>query len=195
MPRSCTPCWKAQVVPEFYDRDSGGMPRAWLARIRRSMAVLTPRFSATRMLHDYLEQAYLPAAAALRRRLADGAAAATAMRAWERRLHRGWRSLHIGASDVAAEADGWSFLVPVYLGEIAAEDVRVELYADPAPDAPGPAAVAMLRGAPVPGAVNGFSYAVRIATARPRTDFTVRIVPYHIEARVPAEMPLIRWQE
>ena len=30
--------------------------------------------------------------------------------------------------------------------------------------------------------------------ARPRTDFTVRIVPFHPEARVPTELPLIRWQ-
>ena len=186
---------EGQVLPEFYHRDGEGIPRAWLARIRRSMAMLSPRFGATRMLHDYLEQAYLPAAAALRRRLADGAAVATALRAWERRLHRGWKSLHIGTPDVAAEADGWSFRVPVYLGEIAAEDVCVELYGDPAPDAPGPAVVPLARGAPVPGAVNGFTYAGRIATARPRTDFTVRIVPYHNEARVPAEMPLIRWQE
>ncbi len=194
-----------EVAPAFYDRDPAGIPRAWIARIRRGMAVLAPRFSATRMLRDYLEQAYLPASAALRRRLADAAAAARSLRAWERRLHHGWKSLHIGAPDMTAEADGWSCHVPVYLGEIAAEDVRVELYADPprsdAPgDAPGNApgaapSVALARGAPVAGAVNGFTYAGRVVTTRPRRDFTVRILPSHPEARVPAELPLIRWQE
>jgi starch phosphorylase len=186
------------VLPEFYDRDRGGVPRAWIARIRRSMAVLAPRFGATRMLRDYLEQAYLPAAAALRRRLADGAAGARGLRQWELRVRRGWNSLHIGAPDVAREADGWSFRVPVYLGEIAAGDVRVELYADPAPGAGAaapPVVVALTQGGPLPGAVNGFTYAGQVATARPSRDFTVRIIPCHPEARVPAELPLIRWQE
>jgi len=183
-----------EVLPAFYHRDAAGIPRAWLARIRRSMAVLSPRFSATRMLRDYLEQAYLPAAAALRRRLADGAAAARSLGAWEHRLRRGWKSLHIGTPDMIAEADGWACHVPVYLGEIAAEDVRVELYADPAGSAPA-LALALARGAPVAGAVNGFTYTGRVVAARPRTDFTVRIVPCHAEARVPTELPLIRWQE
>ncbi len=183
-----------EVLPAFYDRDAAGIPRAWLARIRRSMAVLSPRFSATRMLRDYLEQAYLPAAAALRRRLADGAAAARSLRAWEHRLRRGWKSLHIGTPDMTAEADGWACQVPVYLGEIDAEDVRVELYADPAGTAPA-VALALVRGAPVLGAVNGFTYTGRVAAARPRTDFTVRILACHPDARVPAELPLIRWQE
>jgi len=182
-----------EVLPAFYDRDAAGIPRAWLARIRRSMAVLSPRFSATRMLRDYLEQAYLPAAAALRRRLVDGAAAARSLHAWEHRLRRGWKSLHIGTPDMTAEVDGWACHVPVYLGEIAAEDVRVELYADPAGTAPA-LALALARGAPVLGAVNGFTYTGRVAAARPRTDFSVRILPWHPEARVPAELPLIRWQ-
>ncbi|HVB69664.1 MAG TPA: alpha-glucan family phosphorylase [Acetobacteraceae bacterium] len=111
-----------EVLPAFYDRDATGIPRAWLARIRRSMAVLSPRFSATRMLRDCLDQAYLPAAA-LRRRLADGAAVARSLRAWEHPLRRGWKSLHIGTPDMIAEADGWACHVPVYRGEIAAEDV------------------------------------------------------------------------
>ncbi|MDE2580307.1 MAG: alpha-glucan family phosphorylase [Rhodospirillales bacterium] len=183
-----------QVLPAFYDRDAAGIPRAWLTRVRQSMARLSPQFSATRMLRDYLDQAYLPAAAAVRRRLADGAAVAKALRQWERRLHHGWKSLHIGRSDATAEEDGWSFCVPVYLGEVDAADIRVELYADAGPDTP-PQAIPLDRGGPVAGAVNGYTYTGRVATARPRTDFTVRILPYHPEARVPVELPLIRWQE
>ncbi len=182
-----------EVLPAFYDRDGAGIPRGWLARIRRSMAVLSPRFSATRMVHDYLELAYLPAVAALRRRLADGAAVAQALQQWEYRLRHGWKTLHIGVPEVTVEADGWSFLVPVYLGEIAPEDVRVELYADSSGSAPV-LIVSLTRGEPVPGTINGFSYAGRVSTGRPQEDFTVRIVPYHPEARVPLELPLIFWQ-
>jgi glycogen phosphorylase len=51
-----------EVVPEYFDRDADGLPRAWLARMRRSMATTLWNFSTTRMLHEYTEQLYLPAA-------------------------------------------------------------------------------------------------------------------------------------
>jgi starch phosphorylase len=49
---------ESEVVPEFYDRDVGGIPRAWTARIKRSMRTLIPAFSATRMLADYEARVY-----------------------------------------------------------------------------------------------------------------------------------------
>jgi starch phosphorylase len=47
-----------QVVPTFYDRDDDGLPVAWLARVRASLKTLGPRFSATRMLSEYLSGPY-----------------------------------------------------------------------------------------------------------------------------------------
>ena len=182
-----------EVLAEFYARDGAGIPRAWIARIRRSMAVLSPRFSATRMLRDYLEQAYLPAAKALRLRLADGAAQARALADWEARLRRSWPRLHIGTPEVAVTGEGFTLLVAVYLAEIDAADVRVELYADPTATDPA-TPIPLAREAPVPGAANGFTYAARVMTPRPASDFTVRILPAHPAARLPAELPLIRWQ-
>ncbi|MBV9002756.1 MAG: alpha-glucan family phosphorylase [Solirubrobacterales bacterium] len=46
------------VLPAFYDRDEHGLPVAWLARIRASLKTLAPRFSATRMLSEYLSGPY-----------------------------------------------------------------------------------------------------------------------------------------
>ncbi|HET8996993.1 MAG TPA: alpha-glucan family phosphorylase, partial [Acetobacteraceae bacterium] len=181
------------VLPEFYTREAG-IPRAWIARVRQSIAALAPRFSATRMVQDYLTQGYLPAAAALRRRLADGAAVAHDLRQWERRLHRGWRHPHIGTPEISREADGWSWALSVYLGEIGPDDIRVELYADATATAPAQT-VALTRGTPITGSVGGFFYTGRVATTRPPEDYTPRIVPFHAEARVPAELPLIFWKE
>ena len=56
-----------EVIPEFYARDANGLPAAWVARMRESMARLTPRFSANRTVREYIERHYLPAAAAYRR--------------------------------------------------------------------------------------------------------------------------------
>ncbi len=47
-----------EVVPQFYERDERGIPGPWIARIRASLKVLGPRFSAARMLRQYLEGPY-----------------------------------------------------------------------------------------------------------------------------------------
>ena len=62
-----------EVVPRYYERDPLGRPVAWVELMRRSMAASLWRFSTTRMLHDYVETMYLPAAEAAR----ETAAAAT----------------------------------------------------------------------------------------------------------------------
>jgi starch phosphorylase len=51
-----------EIVPSYYERDAEGLPRRWLAVMRRAMATALWRFSTTRMLHEYTEQLYLPAA-------------------------------------------------------------------------------------------------------------------------------------
>ena len=50
------------VVPLYYDRDRDGLPRAWIARMKRAIRTLGWRFSADRMVMDYVRQAYIPAA-------------------------------------------------------------------------------------------------------------------------------------
>jgi starch phosphorylase len=68
-----------EVIPLFYERNAEGIPERWLARVRASMRRLIPRFSAERMVRDYVERYYVPAAAAAAaprapRRRARGAA-------------------------------------------------------------------------------------------------------------------------
>ena len=55
-----------EVIPSYYERDADGLPTAWLGWMQRSMAKAIWRFSSTRMLHEYAEQMYLPAAASAR---------------------------------------------------------------------------------------------------------------------------------
>ncbi len=51
-----------EVIPLYYDRDRDGLPRQWIARMKRAIATLGWRFSADRMVMDYVLQAYIPAA-------------------------------------------------------------------------------------------------------------------------------------
>ncbi|MGO8917352.1 MAG: alpha-glucan family phosphorylase [Stellaceae bacterium] len=183
-----------RVVPQFYDRDAEGVPRAWVGRIRRSMAVLTPRYCSTRMVHEYITKAYLPGAQALRERLAGAAELAKSLAHWERRVRLAWASLHIGTTAVAREDDSLTFAVPVYLGEMPSDDVRVEIYADPR-KGDAPEIIELVRGEQIAGAVNGYVYTGRASSTRPSEDFTVRIVPHHSGVRVPTELALIFWQK
>ncbi|MDP1568791.1 MAG: alpha-glucan family phosphorylase [Vicinamibacterales bacterium] len=50
------------VVPAFYDRDARGVPTRWMQVVREAMRSNLPRFSSRRMLKDYIQQMYLPAA-------------------------------------------------------------------------------------------------------------------------------------
>ncbi len=50
---------REEVVPTWYDRDEHGLPRGWIRRMKRSIAVCLPRFNTHRMVADYVKQAYL----------------------------------------------------------------------------------------------------------------------------------------
>ncbi len=47
-----------EVIPTFFDRDSAGVPRKWIQKIRRAMATLVPQFSTRRMVKEYAEKYY-----------------------------------------------------------------------------------------------------------------------------------------
>lgn len=47
-----------EVIPRFYDRDEGGLPRRWIAMMKRSIETLAPRFSSDRMVAEYVERIY-----------------------------------------------------------------------------------------------------------------------------------------
>ncbi|MGA8758129.1 MAG: alpha-glucan family phosphorylase [Stellaceae bacterium] len=183
-----------EVVPEFYARDETGLPRRWLERMRRSMALLTPAFSSSRMAHHYVEQYYLGAAREVRRRTADRGEAARAMRGWELHLQQHWSGMHIGEPALSRDDRAWNFSLPVYLGEIGPEDVTVQLYADPR-NSKAPFVAELVRGEPIIGAANGHIYLGTVPATRSAEDYTVRIIPCHSGAHVPAELPLILWQK
>jgi len=181
-----------QVVPEFYQRDTDGIPRAWVARIRESLAQLTPRFSSNRMLAEYLERLYLPAAVNFRGRSERHLQLAKGLRQWHGTLRRDWHAIHWGNVEVAPAGTEHAFRVQVYLGDIPPEAVRVEVYADPRSDGPARRHALQVDHA-LSGAAGGFLYVGTVAADRPAGDYTPRVVPFHAAAVLPAEAPLVRW--
>jgi len=107
-----------EVIPEFYTRDENGIPNAWIARIRESMAQLTPRFSANRTVREYTEQHYLPAAAVYRGRAADKGAAGRRVVDWQHALEQEWAQLRFGEVTIETTEGQHVFEVQLDLGEL-----------------------------------------------------------------------------
>jgi starch phosphorylase len=180
-----------QVVPEFYTREAKGIPTQWLARMRESMAMLTPRFSANRAVRQYTEEYYLPAAVTYAARKANNGAVGAQGADWERALADGWRTIEFGELRVETRDGEHHFEVQVGLGKIAPQDVCVELYAD-MPEGDG-FRLEMTRGDKLINNQNGWLYRAEVPATRPASDFTPRIIPQRPGIAVPLEVNHILW--
>ncbi|MEO6787721.1 MAG: alpha-glucan family phosphorylase [Chthoniobacteraceae bacterium] len=181
-----------EVIPEFYTRNEEGIPTAWVARMRESMARLTQRFSANRAVCEYTERYYLPAATAYLSRLNNKGAIGKGMVGWKHDLEQKWNMLHFGEVKVKTNGNQHAFEIQVYCGDLDPNAVRVELYAD-VNDKP-PVRQEMKRGPNLSGAANGYTYSAAVSAGRPATDYTARVIPHYDGAAIPLEEASIRWQ-
>jgi starch phosphorylase len=182
-----------EVIPEFYARDADGVPVAWVRRMRESMARLTPRFSADRTVRDYVEQHYLPAAAAYQARLADQGALGRRIVDWQCHLDRTWPRLSFGGMSVATRAGQHAFSVDVDLVDMYRTDVRVELYANGVAGGDPERHAMQLTGRS--GERSGSAtFIATVPADRPATDYTARLIPELPGVQVPLESTHILWQ-
>lgn len=182
-----------EVIPEFYTRDAQGIPTAWVARMRESMAQLTPRFSTNRAVCEYTEQHYLPAAAAYRERAANQGAVGVELVEWQHALKQKWAALRFGEMKLETDSEQHSFEAQVYLDDLDPEAVRVELYANGVAGA-APERVEMQRVRQLVGATNGYAYRAEVPATRPASDYTARVIPHRDGVAVPLEEGHILWQ-
>jgi starch phosphorylase len=183
---------EGQVIPEFYTRNQQGIPTAWVARMRESMAQLTSHFSANRAVREYTEGHYLPAATAFHERAADKGAIGEQVVNWLNDLEQNWATLRFGEAKVATEAGGYAFEIEVYLGNLDQNSLRVELYADGVNG--GKPEHLEMRPGPQLSEANSYVFYARVPARRPASDYTVRAVPYHAGVAIPLETARILWQ-
>ena len=183
-----------EVVPEFYSRDEQGIPRAWVSRMRESMAQLTPAFSTARVVRQYTEEHYMLAATAFSKRAANQSSLGVELRNWQAELKNHWSGLRFGSATVEEQGRQHFFQVQVFLGGLDPESVNVELYAESL-NGGAPVLEIMGRGELLIGSSNGFLYTLRIPANRPARDYTPRMVPRHNGALVPLEAPFMLWHD
>ncbi|MCV7229946.1 glycosyltransferase family 1 protein [Mycolicibacterium komossense] len=91
------------VTPRFYDRDDRGVPNRWVEMVRHTLQTLGPKVLASRMVRDYTQMYYGPAARSLRATVGAGVAgahsgpfgAARELAAYRKRVEAAWPKIEI----------------------------------------------------------------------------------------------------
>jgi len=121
-----------EVIPCFYERESGGLPLRWLKRMKASMKMAMQDFSAQRMVNQYSQRFYQPGTQQYHALLADQAKLAVAKSQANERLTKLWKEIVIDFPVLQTEGtlrvgDQLHINVLVNLGQIKPDEVDVEL--------------------------------------------------------------------
>jgi starch phosphorylase len=122
-----------ELVPLFYERDEGGLPRGWIARMKRSIATVGPFFNTGRMVEEYTARLYDPAARRFAAMTEGGLAKARALCEWKSRVAAAWPAVRIESVSNSAprpirSGQEVGMSADVHLGALAPGDVVVEAY-------------------------------------------------------------------
>jgi starch phosphorylase len=190
-----------QIAPRFYDRGDDGVPTRWVANIRHTLATLSPELSAGRMVREYVERLYLPAASAARAISAKRYQPARDLAAWKARVTAAWPEVHVthvesGGVDASPQVgETLQVRAVVQLDGLSPDDVAVELVHGRARDGDELVDVHTVEleldsmDAATPGLAH---YAGTVELARSGSfGYTVRVVPRHALLASPAELGLI----
>ncbi|MFJ3931751.1 MULTISPECIES: alpha-glucan family phosphorylase [unclassified Streptomyces] len=192
-----------RVAPRFYDRGAGGLPDRWIEMVRRTLATLGPKVLAGRMVREYVERLYVPAAEA-HRAMEPGAAEELA--GWKARVRAAWAQVAVGHVEAADQEapDGTAgtaglgstltLRVQACLGDLAPEDVEVQVVAgrvDP-DDAIRDARSFPLKPAGGPDLEGRWVYEGPLALDRTGPfGYTVRVLPAHRLLPAGADLGLV----
>jgi glycogen phosphorylase len=194
------------VAPLFYETGADGLPHRWLEMVAHTFAGLGPRAQAARMVREYVETLYVPAARASRA-LADAPgqvpfAAARDLAAWKHRVRAAWTDVkieHIEAGDGERGPGEWlPVRASVALGKLSPEDVTVEVVSGRVTDEEDivePEAHPMTPNGAAAGE-GTVRYAGEARLGRPGPfGYTVRVVPCHALLASTAELGLVTYPD
>lgn len=189
-----------QVVPTFYERVEGPVPRRWVRRVKASLVSLGPRVVASRMVRDYVHDMYEPVARRADALVAGGHARARALAAWKARVQAGWDDVRVvDVSTDSALADlgvERSVDAVVALGSLTGDDVQVQLVHGPVgpSDEIAHAHLLAMRLVELDDTPGHYRYSGNFTCEHAgRYGVNVRVVPAHPDLADPAEMGCIAW--
>ncbi|MFH9292696.1 alpha-glucan family phosphorylase [Streptomyces sp. NPDC017520] len=189
-----------RVAPRFYDRGAGGLPDRWIEMVRSTLVNLGPRVLAGRMVREYVERLYAPAAQS-RRALDPGAARDLAQ--WKAKVRAAWRGVSVdhveSVTDTAAGGSAelgasLALRVRIALGGLEPDDVEVQVVAGrvDSGDAIADAQTFPLKPAGGQDLEDRWLYEGPLALDRTGPyGYTVRVLPAHPLLATSAELGLV----
>ncbi|MGC5002435.1 alpha-glucan family phosphorylase [Streptomyces sp. DT203] len=189
-----------RVAPRFYDRGAEGLPERWVEMVRRTVGSLGPKVLAGRMVREYVERLYAPAALAHR---SLDAATARELADWKARVRAAWPRVavdHVEAvapSTAGSSAELGSTLalrVRIALGALEPDDVEVQAVAGrvDSADAISDAQVFPLKPTGGQDLEGRWLYEGPLALDRTGAyGYTVRVLPAHPLLATSAELGLV----
>jgi len=195
------------VAPKFYERDEHGVPPRWIEMVRHTLQTLGPKVLASRMVRDYVEQYYAPAAESLRRTIApapdDEASgefgAARELAAYRRRVEKAWPKVEItdvdstGLPDSPVLGSKLTLTATVQLAGLAPNEVTVQAVVgrvDAGDVLLDPVTVEMSYTGTAEGGNQVFSTTTPLPLAG-AVGYTVRVLPHHPMLAASNELGLV----
>ncbi|MFI6359224.1 glycosyltransferase family 1 protein [Streptomyces sp. NPDC050743] len=186
-----------RVTPRFYEQGRGGLPDRWIAMVRQTLTLLGPKVLAGRMVREYVDRLYVPAAQAHRALTPD---TASDLAAWKARVRAAWSGVsvdHVETTAPTATAELGTTVglrVRVGLGELTPDDVEVQAVSGrvDAEDHITDATVVPLKPTGAPDLEGRLLYEGPLALDRTGPyGYTVRILPSHRLLASAAELGLV----
>jgi len=188
-----------QVVPLFYERWEGPVPRRWVRRIKASLRSLGPEVTAARMVRDYVERLYEPTAGQSDRLSSDAFHPAVDLAAWKARVLAAWDGVKVLSVDTDVEVANLgtdrAVGAVVELGSLTPDDVEVQLVhglVGQGNELEHTAVTPMHRAGDGGGTATRYDGTFTCERAG-RYGFTVRVVPAHPGLASPVELGRIAW--
>lgn len=191
---------EGEVAPRFYDVNGSKLPDRWIEMLRHTLKSLGPKVLASRMVRDYVQQLYTPAALGSRH-IAAEPSAAVELAAWKAKIKAAWphvRIEHVESSGVSdAPALGQTLTVRVYasLGDLSPTDVDVQVvHGRVAGDDQlrDPSVASLAHAEAYESDRHRFEADVSLDHTGP-FGYTVRILPQHDYLASSAEVGVIAW--
>jgi glycogen phosphorylase len=191
------------VTTKFYDRDEHGIPTRWVEMVRHTLQVLGPKVLASRMVRDYTEKYYAPAAQSLHRTIepVDGVpfGAARQLASYRKRAHDAWPKIQItdvdsyGLPDTPLLGSELTLTATVQLAGLRPDEVVVQAVVgrvDAGDALVNPETVPMAHTGTADGGNEVFSTTTPLPVAGP-VGYTVRVLPHHPLLAADTELGLV----
>ncbi|MGY1735610.1 alpha-glucan family phosphorylase [Geodermatophilus sp. SYSU D00684] len=188
-----------QVLPRFYETDRDGIPTRWVEMVRHTLRETGPRVLATRMVRDYVERLYVPAAGSSRTMADGGYAPARAEAQWRAHLLENWAGVRVahveatGAGDTPEIGSTLALRAEVELPHLTPADVEVQAAYGRVDDADGLHEVTTvpMRHEHTEGSRHWFTATLPLERTG-AFGYTVRVLPHSEHLADPAELGLVR---